>query len=104
MNKREARELAAQIWCEKIHENKVMDVDFAESIANLLVRETSNKDMYERALVRLKANPALLSVMPTAMVVGTLKRPDERFAVVAEHILKTIFEVSDDPKPKASQQ
>jgi hypothetical protein len=34
----QARELAAQLWCEPQHSHKVMDVDLAESIAQLLVK------------------------------------------------------------------
>lgn len=40
----EAREKAAQLWCEPQHAHKEMDVDFAESIAQLLVRETERAE------------------------------------------------------------
>lgn len=96
MNLQKARELAAQIYCEYEHQDKVLDSQLCESVARILVRETSAKGMYERALERIKANPELLSVLPTTFVVGKLKNPDERFSNIAEHILKVIFEIPDD--------
>lgn len=38
-----AREKAAQLWCEKLNANKSMDPQLCESIANLLVKETTSQ-------------------------------------------------------------
>lgn len=62
-----AREKAAQVWCEKSVENKVMDVDLAEEFAKILVIPmyepklgcATTRDLLEEIKVRIELDGKL---------------------------------------------